>query len=755
MLPSGMRRETGRVAIIVAALAVLATHPLLWKAAGALPSDLGDPLLNAFILGWDADRALHGFRGLWTAPFFYPRPDTLALSEHLLGVALFTTPIVWLTGNPVLAHNLALLASYVLAGAGMFLLARSLWGRPDAAFLAALAFAFAPHRAMHIPHLQVLMSGWMPVSLWGLHGYFATGSRRSLAAFAAAFALTGLSNGYFLFFFAVPVAIVVAARFARLAVERDGGGGWLAVEGARGARGLTADGGRRRLADARRDVLGLALAGAAILAVIAPVAAVYMRVRQAHGFTRSVGEMMAYAGRWADALRIPDSIRAWSGVLRTGEAERALFPGLTVVVLAALSVAALRGRTGRPGMDASRRDQAWRIATYAAVLAAATWLVAGPGVPGPYRLLLVLPGFDGLRVPARFIVVVALALSVLAGAGAAWLLGTLRRRAAAVVTALIAAAILFEGYGGPITMVPFRHNQPVRTALNAWLAEQPPGGLIELPISGPALAHYTLGYQYNTLRHGHPVVNGYSGYGYGLQDFLGGPGSPFREPESVAGALSGLRDLGVRHVVLHRDTYESSAEFEQFDLEGLLDAVEASGVVAGPARRFNVALAWSLAPAAARLPVDERALVRIPASEMEVSASHLPERLGAAFDGRLGTRWHTGRPQEGGEWIRVSFSRDVDVGRLVILTAAGGVGDYPRGLEIESESGDGSRIALYAGPFTPFLIRGLAGPAPGSPAVIDLPSNLSRSLWVRQTGRSARWQWAVYELQAFERRPRP
>lgn len=739
-----MRRETGPVALIVAALAVLVTHPLLWKSAGALPSDLGDPLLNAFILGWDADRALSGFRGLWTAPFFYPRPDTLALSEHLLGVALFTTPVVWVTGNPVLAHNLALFASYVLAGAGMFLLAKALWGRSDAAFLAALAFAFAPHRAMHVPHLQVLMSGWMPVSLWGLHEYFATGSRRSLGVFAAAFALTGLSNGYFLYFLSVPVAIVVVARFARLTVESANGGSGLDVEGGRGGS---------RLAEVRRDIAHLALASAAILAVIAPVAAAYIRVRQAHGFKRSVGEMTAYAGQWADAVRIPEGLRVWSGLLGAGEPERALFPGLTVVVLAALSVAALRRGAGRPGVDPGRRDQAWRVATYAAVLAAALWLSAGPGVPGPYRLLLqLLPGFDGLRVPARFIVVVALALGVLAGAGAAWLLGRLRRGAAAAVTVLLAAAIVVEGYGGPITMVPFRHDQPTRAALNAWLVEQPPGGLVELPISGPVLAPYTLGYQYNTLRHGHPVVNGYSGYGYGLQDFLGGPGSPLREPESVAGTLSGLRDLGVRYVVLHRETYEASPEFARFDLDGLVDAIEASGVVAGPARRFNDALAWALGPAAARAPADERALVRIPASGMEASASHLAERLGAAFDGRLDTRWHTGRPQEGGEWVRLSFPREIDVGRLAFLTPAGGVGDVPRGLVIESEAGDGSRITLYAGPFTPFLIRGLAGPAPGSPAVIDLPSNLSRSLWIRQTGRSARWQWAVYELQAFERR---
>ena len=194
------------VTAALAALAALATHPLLWQATRALPGNLGDPLLNTFILGWDASRIPHGFTGVWSAPFFFPLQDTLALSEHLLGVAIFAAPVVWLAANPVLAYNLALFGSYVLAGVGMYLLARSLWGRRDAAFLAALAFAFAPHRVMHVAHLQALMSGWLPVSLWGLHRYFDTGSRRALAVFAGAFALAGLSNGYFLYFFAVPVA---------------------------------------------------------------------------------------------------------------------------------------------------------------------------------------------------------------------------------------------------------------------------------------------------------------------------------------------------------------------------------------------------------------------------------------------------------------------------------------------------------------------------------------------------------------------
>ncbi len=138
---------------------------------------LGDPLLNTTILAWDADRIGHAFRGFWDAPFLYPNRHTLAYSEHLLGIAWFTTPIVWVTRNAVFAYNVAYIGSYVLAGFGMFLLARTLIGRDDAAILAALAFELTPYRFVQTTHLQVLMNGWMPIALWALHRYLATGAR--------------------------------------------------------------------------------------------------------------------------------------------------------------------------------------------------------------------------------------------------------------------------------------------------------------------------------------------------------------------------------------------------------------------------------------------------------------------------------------------------------------------------------------------------------------------------------------------------
>jgi hypothetical protein len=251
--------ERAAVAAASIALAIAWTWPVALRPGTTMAAPFGDPLLNAWILAWDADRLRHGLVGLWTAPPFFPYRDTLAYSEHLLGIAVPLAPIYWLTGNAVLLYNVALILSFALAGAGMYLLARDLTGRRDAAILAALAFMWCPYRAPQVTHLQVLVNGWMPVALWALHRWFATGSRRALAGFVAAFVLQGLSNGYFLFFLAVPVAIVAGVELWRHRARFA----WHAVH--------------------------LGVAALAIAAAIAPVAAVYLRVKQEQGLSRTRG----------------------------------------------------------------------------------------------------------------------------------------------------------------------------------------------------------------------------------------------------------------------------------------------------------------------------------------------------------------------------------------------------------------------------------------------------------------------------------
>src|SRR5215510_2581766 len=201
-------RNTLTVTAGLVAITAIMLRPLLSAATHAIPGELRDPLLNTWILAWDAERIRHGFAGFWDSPILYPYQSTLAFSEHLLGVAIFAAPIEWMTGNPVLAYNAAFFTSYVFAGIAMFLLARELTGRNDAAVVAAAIFAFYPYRAAQVGHLQLLVNGWMPLSLLGLHRYFATGSRTALAGAAAAYWFLAMSNGYYLFLFGFVLALL-------------------------------------------------------------------------------------------------------------------------------------------------------------------------------------------------------------------------------------------------------------------------------------------------------------------------------------------------------------------------------------------------------------------------------------------------------------------------------------------------------------------------------------------------------------------
>ena len=86
----------------------------------------------------------------WSGPAFFPAPDTLALSEHLLGLSVLTTPIVWLTGNPVLAYNIAFLLTFLLSAMGAYVLGLTLTKSRGAGFVAGLLYAFAPYRMAQV-----------------------------------------------------------------------------------------------------------------------------------------------------------------------------------------------------------------------------------------------------------------------------------------------------------------------------------------------------------------------------------------------------------------------------------------------------------------------------------------------------------------------------------------------------------------------------------------------------------------------------
>ena len=583
---------------------------LIARIADHLPSDVGDPVLNAWILAWNAARFRHGIERLWDAPNFFPYPHTLTYSDHLLGIAVFTAPVQWLTGNPVLTYNVAFIASWVLSAGGMYVLARSLTGRADAAVIAAAVYTFAPLRISHTPHLQWLMTGWLPLSLWALHRYFATGAWRFAIASGACFLLQALTASYFMYFALLPLALVGIAELRRTHIP------------------------------ARRMFMQGAVVALLLTAAILPVARAYYSNRQQHAMRRSMEDIIHFSADLRDFVSAPHQLAIWR-LLPAGGSDHELFPGLVAIVLGIVAVAGFRRRSTT-------------VVVYSAIAIAAFVLSFGPEpaawghrlpFPGPYRLLLaIVPGLDGLRAPARLATVLVLALGVLAAFGAAWVLDRVGARRRVPVAMAMLVAVIAEGWMAPMPVACFDPaGDPKDRSAYEYLRTLPPGGALELPVSLGVPAREYL-YEYMTLVHGHPVVNGHSGYQSPLLLYLGGSTPASRRRPSRRRARDGER---------HRRAVRRRAPGR---LRGPHDIRRAdanrpgtSGARDGrPGFRQHRRPHAALRAAAGHRPSDLR---RIPPSTMVVTASDGADRLPFAFDGDPDSRWLAGVPQSGSEWI--------------------------------------------------------------------------------------------------------
>jgi len=487
----------------------------------------------------------------WDAPVFYPIRGAFAFSETLLSLTIVSTPLQWLGATAVEAYNVVFVLSFFSAAIAAHALAHRLTGRHDVSLLAGLACGFSPYRAAQMPHLQTLVSCWMPLGLLALHGFVndadAQGQSpergrargRSLVLFGVCWLLNGLTTGYFLFFF--PVLIVL----------------WL-IWFVRSAR------------DAAAIVVTAGMASVPLV----PLLVSYQRHQAVFGLSRTITEILGFGADvtalWASSDHTWLS-RHWTAAPR---AEGELYPGVVVLALVITGAVVAVRRRALPRGPRAIRTLRFSLAGLAmafwiaAAIAAATggwtwqlgpisistthpfktvtagvWLVVaailldprirdawrrrsvfgfytlgavvmfvfawGPAArafgmrfwyQSPYLWLMRLPGGGALRVPARFATLMILCLSQ-AAALAAVRLAIGRRRAGAIVAAL-AAAIALDGWVLPLKT----DATPAPIALGGLPTATP---VLELPPSDlfgetTAMLHATV--------HGHPIINGYSGY---------------------------------------------------------------------------------------------------------------------------------------------------------------------------------------------------------------------------------------------------
>lgn len=753
-----LRRPSLTVLVAYGAVTALFGYPLLRHLGSVVPCDLGDPVLNTWILWWNS-QAVPLTAEWWNAPAFFPARDALAFSEHLVGLSPLTTPVIWLTDNPLLAYNITVLLTFVLSGMGAYVLALTITKRHDVAFVAGLAYGFAPYRMSQLAHIQVLASFWMPLALAALHRYVAGSRPRWLVLFAAATALQGLTNGYYLFYFPVLVAFWVL---------------WFAPPG-------------------RRLAIVAAVGGslAAVAVVLLPFLLHYRAVHEHFRLERSLAEAVRYSAGIDDLLHASVDSVVWGQWLAGPGHESCLFPGLTGVLL--IVAAAVWAREG-PGTDGAMKGGLprplrltltvvasalsvvalsrillgpWRLellgvvvstgtlskpltlAVYAWSVVALTgpyfrrlararsplafyvlatgamWVLSFGPAPtlgdvevlywAPYRWLSLFPGFSGLRVPARFAMLAVLCLSAAAAIALARLQARLGPRAGVLLVALASAGILADGWSE------LRFREPPWPSVVS--ARDGPGAVLELPLRGSV---HEVRAMYRGVEHRHPVVNGYSGHGPAhtavLQVAL-----RREEPE----LLRELAAQGVRHVVVFKDR-DPARRWRRY-------------VRSHPgARRVRAAGTQVLFSLPASAPVEERCEGR-PLPITGIAASVSPEWASRALDGDPDTRWHTGRSQQPGDEIVV------EIGALEAITGVElALGphhrDFPRRLVVEASLDGRDWTTLWQGPTSARALAAAIEAPRRMPLRVCFPAAQARHLRLRQQGGAQRFGWTVAEL---------
>ena len=757
-------RRVFLVFVLYLALTIVMTWPLAAMASSVIPADRGDPLLNAWILWWNA-HSVPLTESWWNAPIFYPSSGALAFSEHLLGLTWLTSPVQWAGGNPLAAYNAAFIASWVLGGTCAWLLGYELTGRADAALVGSAVFAFAPYRGAQVSHLQVLSAQWMPLALMAAHRYLRSGRPPWLAAFAVAWLALSLSNGYYLMFFGllmVPWTLwfgTTAGRWKRLA----------ALIGASGT----------------------------VLIAVLPLLLQYRAIHEHYGFRRTTGEMAAYS---ADILSVLDSASnlafwGWLSVFHRAEGE--LFPGVMVVLIVAAGLllgpapaipapwqrrvrpvmafgwlialagcvsygVAGRWRTSSLGFRITVRDPRRpllaaailglalvltqpglraaiaRRSTLLFYLAAAVglwWLTLGPSAtfagiplrwPSPYALLATVPGFAGLRVPARLFMLVVLCLSAAASLAYARVpLAPRWRPAVLTVTFVLTVA---DGWVLRLPLVPAPAPWP------AMVTHGSARPLLQLP-GAPRQPEPVAMYRAALVQR--PLVNGYSGHfppaqailvhAIGMYDLTVLDGPSAREPLDIL--LDRSRDFRGR---LERRLGDTRAKLA--GREGRWCLYELPPPSPGPMPRLS---GRETRPVAAQASINADLAARV-------------------LDDRVDTRWYTAG-QTPGQTLTLDFGRQIRGGALRLLQPGTPL-QYPLRLEIDRSIDGMTWSRAWEGPTAARAWLAAVESPRLIPLTIPLDGCAARYLRLRLAAESPHQIWSVAEvslLEAAEARSEP
>ncbi len=487
----------------------------------------------------------------------------------------------------------------------------------------------------------------------------------------------------------------------------------------------------------RRFWIKLASSLLIIVIVVSPIGIQHLKVRQEIDFSRKIG---AYAAI-TSYLSAPPINRLYGKLTRFAwRSEGELFPGIIAFCLGLMGIVS-SAKFGRKQKSISS-DKAKPPRIYMAILILAFLFTFGRH--GPYLLLYkYVPGFDTVRVAARFHIFVMFSLAVFAAFGITGLSSRLARRTRPLVTIVLLILILTEYLSIPLPLfsVPQKNQIP---DVYHWLAKNKPAdfALVELPLPPPEsqrVGSIECPRLYYSIYHWKRMINGYSGYFPPVYDEL----RRRWQQRPVKQNIKDLAELGVRYVIIHASDYEKN-ELNKLTSEILALPDDIRSVC-----QFGEDLVYELTKWSEISPtiLGHDKFKPLLKKDWKVSANVNGDQAHFAIDGSKKTRWETG-PQRKGHTLQLDLARVQRI-RGLSLKLEKSVLDYPRGYVVEL-SYDGTRWAQVAReentilPITSFL-------KPKDIALnIYFSPQEARYIKIMNTGEEKIYYWSVYEVDVFE-----
>ncbi|MFB9297273.1 hypothetical protein [Kibdelosporangium philippinense] len=461
------RAQRLREPVLVVLTGLLVTLAFYWRIVIDLRStvlfDLGDPLLQAWELAW-ARHFLFNGGDFWTGNIFAGAENNFAFTDSLLGYLPFS--LVGGTGasDSILRYNLVFIFAATLAFVGGYMLVRQLGGTWHAAALGAVVFAWAPWRLAHVHHLNLLSTGGIALALFALargHGFsLRHGFRPELARPGWALAgwliaawqitigfATGLPFLYVLGVIGVVLLVTMLRRRAQISKRL-----WIA------------------------DSAGVVVFLTITLLMVQP----YLTAVKLYQFKRTLDELKTYSPPpqgfittshfswlWSDT-----GFTAWTWDMEPAPWEKWIFPGLVLLVFAAI------------GLAFSAWPRKVRVVLGIAVVVSGILALGTSFFHGTFSYLLLwkfMPGWDALRTPGRLILWTTLFLMLLAAGAVTRMAQSLGRKYKQRIVGLIMILPALGALTEAVPVFPYAHPPAMPAGLEQEFAN-PGGPVVVLPM---------------------------------------------------------------------------------------------------------------------------------------------------------------------------------------------------------------------------------------------------------------------------------